>query len=175
MNIIIDYIGIYAPIMMMLVSGYNIYNKNVFFTYFYHGVIFTTILNILLKMLFKEPRPNSNAKNIELAIKYGEFVSPFDLGMPSGHMQNCFFVLIYIFLVTRSYPLFIFNMVLTIISMYQRYMSNNHTILQLFVGALIGLITAIIIYNFAELILNKSKTFVKDKDDKSYISLNIVN
>jgi len=175
MNIIIDYIGIVSPIIMIIISGYNIYNKKTFFTYFYHGVIFTNVLNALLKILFKEPRPNSNAKNIELAIKYGEFVSPFDLGMPSGHMQNCFFVLTYIFLVTKSYPLFIFNLILTIISAYQRYMLNNHTIFQLFIGALIGSITGLTIFHFSELIVNKSKTFIRDKDDKSYISVNIVN
>jgi len=176
MNIIIDYIGSYSPIIMILVSGYKIYNKKTFFTYFYHGIIFTTILNILLKILFKEPRPNSNAKNIELALKYGEFVNPLDLGMPSGHMQNCFFILSYIFLVTRSYYLFIFNMILTIISMYQRFESNSHTLFQLFVGSLIGLTTGIFIYYFAEFMINKNNKYISnDRDDKSIIPLNIVN
>jgi len=164
-EIIIDYIGFFAPLILFLISLYLLLYKQFYLYYFLGGLVLNNIVNILLKLLIKEPRPNNEYKIIELAIKHGETIHFDKFGMPSGHLQNTFYILLYTLLVigpTKFANLFILYFILAIICSYQRFITNKHTILQIIIGSIIGSIMGYITYLFA----NKHiKGEIKEKKD----------
>jgi hypothetical protein len=67
--------------------------------------------------------------------------------MPSGHAQSCGFNLAFITLVLNNSFITGLYLVISFISLYQRYKYSNHTILQLIVGFLLGLGFGYMIYH----------------------------
>jgi hypothetical protein len=59
--------------------------------------------------------------------------------MPSAHAQNCGFNLAFITLVLNNSFITGLYLVISLISMHQRYKYLNHTILQVIVGFILGL------------------------------------
>ena len=143
---IIDYIGYYSPLILLVLSTLLLRNNCKYLKYFIYGYTGTNILNILLKLLIQQPRPTKDIKVLELAIKNGQRIGFDKYGMPSGHAQICGFCLAFIMLVFNEPYLTTAYLVIAIITMYQRYKYNNHTIMQLFVGFLLGLFTGVITY-----------------------------
>ena len=162
---IIDYIGFFTPLILFLISLYLLFYKQLYLYYFLGGLVINNIANIILKLLIKEPRPNNEFKTIELAVKHGENIHFDKFGMPSGHLQNSFYILVYSLLVigpTKFSNLFILYIILAIICGYQRFITNNHNILQLIIGSIIGSIIGYITYLFS----NKHiKGEIKEKKD----------
>ena len=70
--------------------------------------------------------------------------------MPSGHAQNCVYCLAFITLVLNSPIITTGYIIITMISISQRYINNNHSILQLIIGSIIGLGFGYVIYLFAK-------------------------
>jgi membrane-associated phospholipid phosphatase len=97
------------------------------------------VINIVLKLLIKEPRPTKDQRAIEIGVVNGARIGFDKFGMPSGHAQNCAFCLSYITFALNDPTVSILYVVLTTISVSQRYLNNNHTLLQLLVGSLIGI------------------------------------
>lgn len=62
--------------------------------------------------------------------------------MPSGHAQMTFFLTTYLYLVKKSFLLFIFELFLSVLALYQRLKYNRHTVKQLFTGSVLGIIIA---------------------------------
>lgn len=162
---IIDYIGFYTPLIIFLISLYLLFYKQLYLYYFLAGLVINNILNIILKLIIKEPRPNNEFKTIELAVKHGETIYFDKFGMPSGHLQNTLYILVYTLLVigpTKFANLFILYFILAIICGYQRFITRKHTILQIIIGSVIGSIIGYITYLFA----NKHiKGELKEKKD----------
>jgi len=142
----IDYIGYYSPVILLLISTILLRNSCNYLKYFLYGYIGTNIFNIFLKGLIQDPRPSKDIKILELAIKNGHRLSFDKYGMPSGHAQTCGFSLAFIALVFNDPYLTTAYGVISMITMYQRYVYNNHTIMQLIVGFVIGLLTGVFIY-----------------------------
>ena len=69
--------------------------------------------------------------------------------MPSGHAQNCAYCLAFINMVLNDPFITAIYIVFTFNTLFQRYLYNNHTILQLVVGTFIGLFVGYIIYTIA--------------------------
>lgn len=149
MNIIdyiINYIGVFAPIILFIISGCLLINKPTYLKFFIIGFVLNTILNILLKLCIKEPRPLNNKKNIETAI-YNEVNVDFNVyGMPSGHAQHCGYCLLFITMVYNSPIITGVYIIISCLSIYQRYSFNEHTILQLLVGLFIGMLVGYLLY-----------------------------
>lgn len=143
---IIAKIGIFAPIILFLLSLLFLRNKNIYLIFFIVGTILNNILNIILKYAIKEPRPLENRKNIEIAIANNFDVNFHYFGMPSGHAQNCAFSLFFIFFTLKNYYITTLYLILSVISMSERYIYNKHTILQIIVGFIIGGCFAGLIY-----------------------------
>ena len=59
--------------------------------------------------------------------------------MPSGHAQNCGYNLAFITFVLNNPFITLLYILISIISLLQRYINKNHTIFQLVIGSLIGL------------------------------------
>ena len=142
----IDYIGLYAPIILIIISIFVLQNKTKYLQVYVIGVILNSILNVILKYAIKEPRPSKDSRILEMAIANGKRFDYDVYGMPSGHAQNCAYNLAFVTLVLNNSFITGLYLVITAISMYQRYKYFNHTILQLIIGFGIGLLFGYLIY-----------------------------
>ena len=138
LDLLTNYIGLYAPIILFILSVFLLRNMPKYLSFFVVGFIFNNILNIILKLLIKEPRPTTNQKAIEIGVVNGSRIGFDKFGMPSGHAQNCGYCLTFIIMTLNNPFITTLYLLLSIISLFQRYLNNNHTILQLFIGLIIG-------------------------------------
>lgn len=138
LGLFIDYIGYYGPVILFILSILILRNMKRYLQFFISGFILNNILNIILKLLIKEPRPVKDQKTIEIAVTNGVRVGFDKFGMPSGHAQNCGYSLMFIAMALYNPLITILYMVITLITIIQRYQYNNHTALQLLIGLLIG-------------------------------------
>lgn len=149
---LLDNIGIYAPIIFFVISVYLLSTKSTYLLFYIIGVCLNNFLNILLKFIIKQPRPKQDNKSLEILIHKDPATDKqvrqyWDIyGMPSGHAQNFGYSLLYIFLVFKDPIITILYLVIGGISLWQRYIYKNHTILQLLVGFLIGCIFGYLVY-----------------------------
>jgi membrane-associated phospholipid phosphatase len=60
--------------------------------------------------------------------------------MPSGHSQNVFYSITYLFLTAKDGIYWLqLGLVIATLMVYERWTFHNHTLIQLFVGALFGI------------------------------------
>ena len=144
-----DYIGSYSPMILFVVSFFLLIGYNVYFDFFLIGFVLNNILNILLKIIIQQPRPSKDNKKLEIYTKNGERIWFDEFGMPSGHGQNCGFFISYIYLILKNPWIISFYLIVSFISLNQRVIYQNHTILQVIVGFLLGLAIGIMVYKIA--------------------------
>lgn len=149
MKPILDIIGASAPITLFFISLFFLRNIKNYLLFYIFGFGINNILNAFLKILIQEPRPEDDTKFIEFYTKNGIRFGPDKYGMPSGHAQNCAYSLLFITLVLNNTNITLFYSIITLISLIQRYNYNNHTIMQLIIGLLIGFIFAYFIFFMA--------------------------
>ena len=142
----IDYIGLYAPILLFILSLWLLRNMKTYLFFFLVGFIFNNGLNILLKLLIQQPRPTNDQKAIEIGVVNGARIGFDKFGMPSGHAQNGGFCLSFITMALNNPSITTLYSVISFISLVQRYMYNNHSILQLIIGFIIGLLFGYMTY-----------------------------
>lgn len=133
-----DYIGLYAPLILFILTLFLLRNMKTYLQFFVSGFILNNILNIILKLAIKEPRPSKDQKAIEIGVVNGARIGFDKFGMPSGHAQNCGYCIGFIILTLNNPFIITLYLLISIISLFQRYLYNNHTILQLLVGFIIG-------------------------------------
>lgn len=166
MNIytIFNYIGLYAPIFLFFLTLFLLRNKITYLQFFVGGFIINNCLNILLKLLFKHPRPSNDIKTLEIAVNNGVRIGFDKFGMPSGHAQNCGFCLTFIFLTLNNpFYTFLYHFI-TVVSLFQRYLFHNHTLFQLIMGLIVGSIVAYSTYFVANKFIVGNITLKKDDD-----------
>jgi membrane-associated phospholipid phosphatase len=134
-----DYIGIFAPVILFILTLFLLRNMPTYLQFYVAGNILNNILNIILKIIIKEPRPNDEQKAIEIGVVNGSRIGFDKFGMPSGHAQNCGYNLAFINLTLDNLFITTLYILITIVSLLQRYLYKNHTILQLVVGLVVGL------------------------------------
>ena len=159
-----DYIGLFAPIILFFLSLFLLRNNKKYLYFFFYGFILNNILNIILKVAIKEPRPTAERKVIEIGIANEARISFDKFGMPSGHAQNCAYCLAFITMVLNDPFITAFYIVITFNTLFQRYLYNNHTILQLVIGSFIGLLFGFIIYTIANKNIMGNIKMKKDDD-----------
>ena len=173
MNKILAYMGVYGPLLNLmiytLVEIFNILNVEISLTYFIMSLflqVVSPIINHILKKLINQPRPNGT-KNID---KYEKLLDKGSLGMPSGHaqMHSSIITLAYY----SNFPFYIIcvMILLLIISLIQRFTYKKHTISQLFFGMTIGFILTHVYWYFILKPLKikfKNKNKLKDKNVKN--------
>jgi membrane-associated phospholipid phosphatase len=130
----IDFIGsysiafIYFYIIFIFLQKQNIeYNNEILkLTLF---IFLNSIVNILLKFSFRDPRP-INIKHYGLGYEYG---------MPSAHAQIVTFLALYvIYYMNLSYNTKIVIILIALSVYFQRYYFNYHTIQQIIGGIVVG-------------------------------------
>jgi membrane-associated phospholipid phosphatase len=161
-------IGQYGPFILLFMSFYFLKNLNNYLFYFTFGYFLNILLNIVLKGLFKQPRPMDDERLFNIAIKNGKrFLMhngmPFDMfGMPSGHAQSVMYSTCFIFLVLKDIKITIFYLLISIITFYQRVIEKYHTVFQVFVGCIVGIFFAYFIYYLGNKKLIGNIRFKKD-------------
>ena len=154
-NTFFNYIGNHAPIMLFLFSLFLLWNKSNYLTYYIYGYILNLLLTLILKGIFKQPRPSDDEKLFNLAIKESKSIYfkdgyPYSVfGMPSGHTSCIFFSTMFIFLVFKNNRLLLIYLLFSLITMIQRVNSNEHTVIQVLAGACVGLIFSYFIFYMA--------------------------
>jgi membrane-associated phospholipid phosphatase len=141
-NLFLDYIGVCAYVILFLLTIFLLQNKIKYLQVFVVGFILNYMLNAILKYAIQEPRPSRDPDNWE-RVGFNKY------GMPSGHAQKAGFCLSYITLVLNNPLITGIYLVITAISLYQRYKSLNHTVLQIVVGFVIGIIVGYLAYHIA--------------------------
>jgi membrane-associated phospholipid phosphatase len=136
-------IGFFGPIILFFITiSYLLYNK--IYNHLVLYILFFIInikLNNGIKIWWKEERP-IGGKSF-----YGEkYTGANKYGMPSGHAQSVFYSLVFLYLVSKSMNLMILSLIVSVLTIYQRWIYNRHTLKQLFVGSLIGCVFAYFVY-----------------------------
>jgi len=159
-NLIYTFLGFYGPYILFVSSFFLLYHKNVLLGYYLFGFFFNILINFFLKNIIQQPRPDRHNKPIvvetnpinkiinSLKESQGKLQT---YGMPSKHMQMCFYSIVFIFFALRSHkylPLIILSyFVLSIVTAFQRVSSYDHSPLQVAVGAIVGCIVGYCLYN----------------------------
>jgi len=170
--------GQYGPFILFISSLILLWSK--YTTYFYYyciGAAMDSILNVVLKSILKQPRPSIDETKFNLALKHGQrFIynkgMPYDIfGMPSGHVESCLFSTTYTFLVLNDYKILFGYLLLSTITMIQRVYYNHHTVSQVIIGAIIGILFGYFIYYCSK---SQIKGILQEKpDDNAPQYLNI--
>ena len=132
-------VGYMTPSIMLVVTIWLLRNKMNYLKFFFYGYITNIVVNSLLKWFLKEPRPVNDWKILQLGITHTKRIGFDKYGMPSGHAQHCGFMLAFITLVFESPLVTGLYSILSFICLYQRYLYQNHTLLQIIVGFGVGL------------------------------------
>ena len=152
---LIDFIGYFGPFILILI---NIVNTNIYFFYLIlFGNILNSFLNKILKNYFKIERQKQKTFMGNIEKSYA---------MPSGHSQVSTFNSTLLILIYKNIYLTLFSIILCVNTFYQRYNYRNHTLAQIIIGALIGIIFALLSYNIY------IKIFIKKKLKKKKNNLN---
>jgi membrane-associated phospholipid phosphatase len=145
-----------GPFILFLSSLYLLWKKSNSFYYYVCGIFLSEILNLVLKGIIKEPRPSEDPKLFNIALKHSirfKFANgyPHDIfGMPSGHAQSAFFSTIFIYLTLKDVKISFLYLIVSLLTMYQRVIFNEHTVLQVFAGALVGILFGGFMYLLAQ-------------------------
>lgn len=123
------YFGDNIPILLLVMAiGKVAVTKGFMFAIlFWIAFFLSTRINTALKNIIKEERP------VRI---------PGSYGMPSGHSQGCTFITTLCYLLTRDIHLLYACSFLTVVCFYHRYVFFYHTILQIIVGASLGIFLA---------------------------------
>jgi membrane-associated phospholipid phosphatase len=126
-------------------SIYLLFDKTRLLFLFIICYFLNIIINLILKGLIQQPRPNEDHRlfNLELLniqrSKTKEYMISYNrYGMPSQHAQLAFYSTIYIYFALKNNIWTIFYSLLALFTLYQRVLYNYHTLFQVIVGSIIG-------------------------------------
>jgi len=131
---LMDYIGFFGPFILFCISLWKL-STRVPFLYGYVGLFLgSTLINKLLKILFKEPRPDGSRTIVDEPYQGADAY-----GMPSGHAQSVCFSATYLYLTTKDLFWLALELCVVGLTMIQRWKYKNHSAMQLAVGASVGI------------------------------------
>ena len=119
---------------------------------------FNIELNMVLKYIIKQPRPQRAIKINKQDVKHSK-----TYGMPSGHAQLVFHNLVYLSLLIKNNTITIASSFIALLTLYQRYVFRMHTFSQLMCGSLLGSLSGYLFYKAYVCISNRNT----QKDVKS--------
>ena len=176
---ILDRLGFYTPYILFFLSLIVIKKRNVFFYYYVGGFLLNYVLNVTLKGFLKQPRPDSNVELLNIMKQDGRPVHPQMYGMPSGHAQESFYSLLFVYGLLRKtakkenkYWILVFAL-LCIITVCQRAMTKKHTVMQIVVGMIVGSMAGIFFYKMAEMQVKGEN--IRKEDDNNEVVEGFVN
>jgi len=143
MENIFDKIGFYGLFVLFFMNIVYLRKQQGYLWGYFIFIFINEYLNRILKSIIREDRPHGYDKVVEVDNIYsGAHV----YGMPSGHSQSVFFSTAYLWLVIESVPLLLIQLFICGVTVYQRWKYKKHTISQLAVGGVIGILFANNVY-----------------------------
>jgi len=130
-----DNIGYYGPVINFVIGFVFLIKQPIYLSSYLVFTSINTMINTILKNTIKEPRPINE---------------PESYGMPSLHTQGIFFVTSYLYFVQQSIMILLFELFISCFTIYQRWKYKKHTLNQLLVGSLLGIIIAYISVTITE-------------------------
>lgn len=149
---LIDIVGFYAPLILVIIVIILQWNQQRYLFLYLLFLMFNFQINKLLKLIIRDPRPISSSKLLEMDFYKNEE----KYGMPSGHAQLSMYSTIYIFLINKSQYIFLFSLLLSLLSILQRFKNKLHNEMQLIIGSIIGIIIALVSYNFSNYLIKNN-------------------
>jgi len=133
-------LGFFGELILLCIVSFVLYSNIADLLVFYIGLIVNSFINQTLKPWIKNPRPTSPIKFLadEKLLKGSN-----SYGLPSGHSQNVFYSLTYLYLTVQQFNVWtILGGIIGVITIYERWSHRNHTLLQLIIGAALGCLFA---------------------------------
>jgi len=131
-------IGFFSELIMIGLVFFLLLMKNQTLDLFIFLIGFTinALLNRWLRSIIKQPRPEHPIKFLESE----HFIkSRYSYGMPSGHSQNVFYSIVFLYLCSsQNTSWLLIGIFIGFLMLIERLLFNNHTIVQLLVGAIVG-------------------------------------
>jgi membrane-associated phospholipid phosphatase len=148
MNIskMIDHIGFNGPILLFVLSAILLRNKRRTMFIYIVGSIINVLINYFLKMTIKEPRPIEDNIELEWINMRNKREDVDKYGMPSGHAQMVWFSTVFVFCVLKDYTWLFLFLLISLNTVFQRFHYNNHTLTQLLIGSIIGMLFGYILF-----------------------------
>jgi membrane-associated phospholipid phosphatase len=129
-----DIIGFFGPAILFCISVLKLYKRQ---PYLIGYLIFSAgniIINSILKTVIKQERPHS--------IGDEHYIGMQKYGMPSAHAQSVFYSMTYLYLTNGDSEILLVGMFIGALTLYQRWKYSQHTVEQLGVGVIVGVIIA---------------------------------
>ena len=142
---ILNYTGEFGPMILFVPTIFLLFNKRATLIYYISGSFLNSVLNIFLKLLFQQPRPSDDPDKFELMMERRKhlLLIPYDVfGMPSGHAQTVAFTTAFVFFTIRNNIFRWFCVLISLLTIWQRVHYNYHTVLQVVVGSITGILFA---------------------------------
>jgi membrane-associated phospholipid phosphatase len=173
-------IGVLGPYLLIVASCVYLWmhHKFTYLKYFGAGSALNLLINSLVKMLLKEPRPKEDLLNSSETSPYefglsdtGKRQGLDRYGMPSGHAQTTAFTLAFMAPILEAVPnsfvsvfssLFALYVAVATITVVQRVAFKHHTIAQIMVGLVLGGGLGVLTWRMAK---RRTKKVIAAKDD----------
>jgi len=126
--------GYYGPLILIGINMYHLYNRFFWLVTYFIFVIINTIINKELKKWIKEPRPIG----WKSFATFEKLENEESYGMPSGHAQSAMFSVVFYYLLFGIDEVLYIMILITTLTVYQRFLNKNHTGSQLIIGLFIG-------------------------------------
>ena len=162
---VIDTIGYFGPEILFILSIILLFHTKTLLYVYLLCYFISSIFNIILKGLIKEKRPQEDQHLFNIWLNNGmkhdrHWYDRF--GMPSGHAQHVFYSTAFIFLSLKNIHWFIFYLLISLNTLYQRVKYQNHSVLQVIAGTIVGLLIGSLSYYYGRILIKGS---LKDKPD----------
>lgn len=159
--------GIYI---LFLTTLYLLWSKQTLLRVYIIGFVLNLILNKILKIIIKQPRPSEDPKLFNVVLNHSKDLVlkrylHYDIyGMPSGHAQESFYSTIFIYLTLQNSFVFGIYLLFSLLICFQRIYFRFHSLPQVFVGAVIGSVVSYVAFRVAQQTI-KGKLMPRKEDD----------
>jgi len=137
-----DIVGFWAPAILVIMVGIQTYGNKMYFWFFLATILINLGINKVLKNWIKEPRPYHTKQIYD----FEDYENYDNYGMPSGHAQVASYTTAFYFFLTQDVYWLLGSMGLTVMTMIQRWKYNAHSVEQLLMGSLIGIVLAYVLF-----------------------------
>lgn len=121
------------------------------------GLVINGIVNHLLKMTIRAPRPNEDVRLFQMEKASGRPIETQRYGMPSHHAQMMLYMTVFLYLTFRNKWLLLISGLASLYVCFMRVKENKHTFWQVFVGAWVGGFIAAIVYYWGWMWISKKR------------------
>ena len=149
MNLFLSILGFWGPYLLVVSTSFALILYNEYYLNFYLCfLVVGSLLNSVIKSFIKQPRPKKQRflYNFEHKQTHGQ-----EYGMPSGHAQNCFYSLFTVLFMIPNIYIKLMSILITCNTCFQRWVYRNHTISQIIMGSICGILVFCMAYQISKI------------------------